>query len=232
MNELRVEFEIQAQIPMRKRVVQSNFGRHRRRLENHSELKPIFEILGQSQVPVDIRRKALEICTSFHEHEKGRNYPRAIVGKASLFTANRLCGIPRPMRDFAKTPKERHQTLRCHQRICKVLGLHISRLGVADHLQYIVEKKKAGENVVQFATRLVDEAQSERIVKGSSPMGIAAAIFYLACISMNVKVTQREIASIAGVSEITVRTDCRILKKLIDRQEAVSLNTEIIAAAS
>jgi transcription initiation factor TFIIB len=44
-------------------------------------------------------------------------------------------------------------------------------------------------------------------------MGMAAAAIYIACLQQNEKITQKEIAEVAGVTEVTVRNRYKELKK-------------------
>jgi len=44
-------------------------------------------------------------------------------------------------------------------------------------------------------------------------MGLAAAALYLACLKNKEKVTQKDIAEAAGVTEVTVRNRYKLLKK-------------------
>ena len=47
-------------------------------------------------------------------------------------------------------------------------------------------------------------------------MGMAAAALYIACLQNNEKITQKEIAEAAGVTEVTVRNRYKALKKQLN----------------
>ena len=47
--------------------------------------------------------------------------------------------------------------------------------------------------------------KDRRLITGRDPRGLAAAAIYIASILTDYKITQRDIASIAGVTEVTVR---------------------------
>ncbi|MGI0014149.1 MAG: transcription initiation factor IIB, partial [Nitrososphaera sp.] len=52
----------------------------------------------------------------------------------------------------------------------------------------------------------------KEITAGKNPVGLAAAVLYLSCISNNEKRTQKDIADAAGVTEVTVRNRFKDLK--------------------
>jgi predicted transcriptional regulator len=47
-------------------------------------------------------------------------------------------------------------------------------------------------------------------------MGMAAAALYIACLQNNEKITQKDIAEAAGVTEVTVRNRYKALKKQLN----------------
>jgi transcription initiation factor TFIIB len=78
---------------------------------------------------------------------------------------------------------------------------------VADALTYL--SKIAKKNGISGKTRgeaitILAEARRKRFAPGKDPMGLASAALYIACLQLNEKVTQKEMAD-AGVTEVTVR---------------------------
>jgi len=53
------------------------------------------------------------------------------------------------------------------------------------------------------------------VISGRGPTGVAAAAIYIASIMMNERRTQREVAEVAGVTEVTIRNRYKeIVEKL------------------
>jgi len=65
------------------------------------------------------------------------------------------------------------------------------------------------------AIQLLEEAKQRREVSGKDPMGLAAATLYIACVIDGVKRTQKEIAKVADVTEVTVRNRYKSLKETL-----------------
>jgi transcription initiation factor TFIIB len=56
-----------------------------------------------------------------------------------------------------------------------------------------------------LATRILDVAKGMKLTGGRSPTGIAAAAYYMASVLRNDHRTQKEIAEVANVTEVTIR---------------------------
>lgn len=60
---------------------------------------------------------------------------------------------------------------------------------------------------------ILREAKRRGIAVSKNPMGLASAALYVACVLEGEKKTQREIAEVANVTEVTVRNRYKHLKK-------------------
>jgi transcription initiation factor TFIIB len=56
-----------------------------------------------------------------------------------------------------------------------------------------------------LASKILDYAMRLRILGGKDPSGLAAAALYIAAIKNNEKKTQRDVATVASITEVTVR---------------------------
>ncbi|MEM1550619.1 MAG: hypothetical protein QXR13_01640, partial [Candidatus Bathyarchaeia archaeon] len=66
-----------------------------------------------------------------------------------------------------------------------------------------------------IANKILSVASSLRLTSGRGPIGIAAAASYIASVLIGEKRTQREIAEIANVTEVTIRNRYKELTKQI-----------------
>ena len=71
------------------------------------------------------------------------------------------------------------------------------------------------------ALEILDKARDVELTSGRGPAGIAAAALYVAALMNDEKKTQREVADIAGITEVTIRNR---YKELIER---LNLETKI-----
>ena len=87
---------------------------------------------------------------------------------------------------------------------------------IANPLTYvskIAEKNGISGKTQGVAIAILGEAKRKRFSAGKDPMGMAAAAIYIACLQQNEKITQKEIAEVAGVTEVTVRNRYKELKR-------------------
>ena len=64
----------------------------------------------------------------------------------------------------------------------------------------------------------MSKVDENRLLKGANPVGVVAAAFYLASVFRGVRVTQKDVAMVAGVSEVTVRVDSRAIRSYSEFQ--------------
>jgi transcription initiation factor TFIIB len=62
-----------------------------------------------------------------------------------------------------------------------------------------------GEEVQSKAKEVIEASAAEGFLSGKSPTGYAAAAIYAASLLCNEKKTQREVADVAQVTEVTIR---------------------------
>ncbi len=91
-----------------------------------------------------------------------------------------------------------------------------STLDPRTFLQRIVANLGLSQRVYTLASRIIAVLKERGHTEGKDPAGIAAAAVYVASIIMNEKRTQREVASAANVTEVTIRNR---YKDIVDKVE-------------
>jgi transcription initiation factor TFIIB len=78
----------------------------------------------------------------------------------------------------------------------------------------IGSKVKIPIKTERIAIEILGKAK-QGVASGKNPMGLAAAALYVASVLDDVKKTQKEIAEVANVTEVTVRNRYRDLKETL-----------------
>jgi transcription initiation factor TFIIB len=136
---------------------------------------------------------------------------------ASIYAACRLRKSPRSLREIAHYSRVSKKKIGQHYRlIIRKLKL---RMPIADPVNYVprmINELGLPGEVQQKVLKILEQAkQKHRLVMGRDPRGIAAAAIYIASILTDNPVTQRAIASVAGITEVTVRNRYKeIVRKL------------------
>jgi transcription initiation factor TFIIB len=80
----------------------------------------------------------------------------------------------------------------------------------------IASKGNINEQIQQKAIEVLKAAGKVGAIAGKDPMGLAAAAIYIACVMSGEKKTQKELADVAGVTEVTVRNRYKGLRKILN----------------
>lgn len=67
------------------------------------------------------------------------------------------------------------------------------------------EQLDVDDTTKELAQDIVEMSSDEGLLSGRSPTGVAAAAVYTAALQTDEKITQSEIATVADVSEVTIR---------------------------
>jgi transcription initiation factor TFIIB len=176
-----------------------------------SELERLSDKLYMSQ---GTKEKAAVIYRKALDKGLVRGRSIATIMTASLYAACRGTGTPRSLREIAEVSLvNKKDVARCYRLLLRELDVKIP---IADPLTYVskIALKAEVSGVSQGkAIEILRRARHKRIATGKDPMGIAAAVLYIACLQNNEKRTQKEIADAAGVTEVTVRNRYKALQK-------------------
>ncbi len=136
------------------------------------------------------------------------------VAAASLYAACRKSGLPRSLREIAEASLvNRKDVARCYRLLLQELDFHMPISDPLTYVSKIAEKNGISGKTQGAAIAILREARKQRVASGKDPMGMAAASLYIACLQNNEKITQKDIAEAAGVTEVTVRNRYKALKK-------------------
>jgi transcription initiation factor TFIIB len=151
--------------------------------------------------------------------DKGLVRGRSISGvaAASLYAACRKNGAPRTLREISDASLvNRKDVARCYRLLLKELDFHMPISDPLTYVSKIAEKNNILGKTQGGAIALLREARRKRVAAGKDPMGMASAALYIACLQNSEKITQKDIAEAAGVTEVTVRNRYKALKKQLN----------------
>ena len=95
----------------------------------------------------------------------------------------------------------------------KELGLSSYQTDPIDYIPKFVSELGLNSQVERLAIKLLLKILTSSIINGKIPCGYAAAAIYLACRTNNIKITQKELEKVSGVTDATLRVRIRELQK-------------------
>ncbi|MBI3587673.1 transcription initiation factor IIB [Candidatus Micrarchaeota archaeon] len=151
--------------------------------------------------------------------EKGLIRGRQIesVVSAVLYAICRQYGIPRTLDEIAavaEIPKK--EIGRTYRLITQELDLKVPLTNPRFYISRFITSLKLSGETQEKAVDLLDKAIDKGLISGRGPMGVAAAAVYIASVMTGERRTQKEVADVAGVTEVTIRNRYRELKKSLD----------------
>lgn len=168
-----------------------------------SELRRAASVLHLPQRVVEeasrIYRKAAE-----RGLVRGRSIESVVAG--AVYAACRLNSIPRTLDEIATAfHQDKKDIGKTYRFIARELGIKILPTSPVDYVYRFANEMGLTQKVVSRAIKIIKEANKREITSGKGPMGIAAAALYIAALLEGEKKTQREVADVAGVTEVTIR---------------------------
>ena len=82
------------------------------------------------------------------------------------------------------------------------------------------------------ALKILKRAETSELTSGRGPAGIAAAALYVAALLNDEKKTQREVADIAGITEVTIRNRYKELLERLELEDKIKIKEAEAKAAS
>jgi transcription initiation factor TFIIB len=144
---------------------------------------------------------------------------RSIQGitSAAIYLACRQCGLARTLDEISQSSvMNRKEIGRCYRFIVNKLGYTVPALKSSQYITKFSSQLTMQGKIEEIAYRIFAAAKAAKITSGRGPTGIAAAASYIASVLTGERRTQREIAEIAQVTEVTVRNRYKeLIKRLV-----------------
>lgn len=135
---------------------------------------------------------------------RGRSIEGVVA--ASLYAACRKCKVPRTLDEVAGTSRVgRKEIGRTYRFMARQLMLKLMPTRPQDYVSRFCSELKLSGEVQSKALEILKEATDKELTSGRGPTGVAAAAIYVSSILCNERRTQREVADVAGVTEVTIR---------------------------
>jgi transcription initiation factor TFIIB len=128
------------------------------------------------------------------------------VAAASLYAACRMYKVPRTLNEVAEIARvDKKEIGRSFRFISKELELNLNPTKPLDFLTRFVSELELSAKCQKMAKTIIRMAEERGLTSGRGPTGVCAAAIYAACILTKERRTQRKIARVSCVTEVTVR---------------------------
>jgi transcription initiation factor TFIIB len=168
-------------------------------------------------LPRTVRETAAMIYrkAAFKKLVRGRSIDG--VASAALYAACRQCHVPRTLDEIAGYASVSRKDIgRIYRYISRELELKIMPTSPHDYISRFCSELKLHDDVQTKANDILRNAAEKELTSGRGPTGMAAASIYIASVLCGERRTQREVANVAGVTEVTIRNRYKELAEKLD----------------
>jgi transcription initiation factor TFIIB len=184
------------------------------------EIERMASALG---LPANVRETASVIYRRAVEEDLLPGRSIEAMATASLYAAARQASTPRSLDEFAPVSRvDRKEFARAYRYLAQELGLGIEPADPENYLPRFISDLEVSEQIQRRARELLRAAKSQGVHSGKNPVGLAAGAIYASTLLTSGRLTQREIADVANVSEVTIRNRYRELLEAGEREQATA----------
>jgi transcription initiation factor TFIIB len=180
-------------------------------------LSEISKVANNLSLPKSIFETASVIYRkSVKEHLiRGRSIQG--ISAASVYIACRQCGLARTLEEISKASDVSiKQVGRSYRFLVKKLEYFVPPVRANQYISKFSNQLSMQGKVEEIANKILVTSSNLKLTSGRGPSGIAAATFYIASVLVGERRTQREIAEIAKVTEVTIRNRYKeLVEKLV-----------------
>ncbi|MBD3263135.1 hypothetical protein GF374_02020 [Candidatus Woesearchaeota archaeon] len=190
------------------------------------ELKKVASILN---IPPSIEEEAARIYNLAVRKSlvRGRSMESVVVG--AVYIASRRFNLPRSLNEICKkTGISKRDVGKTYRFIARQLGIKLLPSGPADFIPKFANKLNFSSATQTKAVEILKNAKEFELTSGRGPIGLAAAALYVASLMTGEKRTQREIADVVGVTEVTIRNRYKeMIEKLGLKEDLEKAKSEV-----
>ncbi len=155
-----------------------------------------------------IYRKALE-----KKLVRGRSISAMMA--ASLYAACRDAETPRTLKDVADKSNVKRKTIAaCYRKLVREFDFKMPVVDAVQCIARIASQIDLPEKTKRDAVKIIRDAEKIKLSAGKNPMGFAATALYLSCAKNNDRITQKDIAEAANITEVTLRNRLKGMREV------------------
>jgi transcription initiation factor TFIIB len=178
-------------------------------------LSEITKIANNLNLPKNILETASVIYRKAVKERLIRGRSIQGVTSAAVYLACRQCRLARTLEEIAQASSvNKKEVGRSYRFLVKELDYFVPPLKPSQYITKFSNQLTMQGKVEEIAHKILAAAKELKLTSGRGPTGIAAAASYIASVLTGERKTQREIAEIAQVTEVTIRNR---YKELVER---------------
>jgi transcription initiation factor TFIIB len=206
------------------------------KIQSSSErnLQQAFGELGRLKTRLNLSDAIVEKTAYIYRKARERHLTRgrsilALVG-ASIYISSRELGSPLSLKDVTEhTGLRRNNLTRMYRIVLRELDLKIPMPDPVRCIIKIASRAGLSEKTKRQAVQIMDAAIKKEKGTGKNPLGFAASVLYMTCLTSGEPVSQKTLAEASGVTEATIRNRLKDLRQDPQKQPCMEATTTAAA---
>ena len=184
-------------------------------------LSNVLATIGETCNVLTLPKNVLETASLIYRNLDGKIDVKgksvASISAASIFMACKQCYVVRSLEEICAsiyTTKDLKSKTKLAARYYRDMVMELGALSspvvtMDKYISKIANLTKTDVRVERLALEISEKTKDRNFADGKAPNGIAAAYLYVASILLGQNVLQRDVSSVAGVTEVTIRNRCK-----------------------
>ena len=184
-------------------------------------LANVLSKMGETCDGLNLSKNVLETASMIyrnldgHVDVKGKSV--ISITAATIYMACKQCDVVRSLEEICRemcAPKDVKSKTKLAARYYRTIVMAMGQMAAPvvtmdKYISKISNMTQTDVRVERLALEIADKTKDNSIADGKAPNGIAAAYLYVASVLLGQSVLQRDVSSIAGVTEVTIRNRCK-----------------------
>ena len=179
-----------------------------------TELKRIGSNLN---LPIHVKEEGMRLYIKAFKKKLLRGRSINAMVAACLYVACREKGIPRTLQEILEeasvSPKDVRRSISILMKEFKLKTQNTDPVALVP--RYVTDLGLDSE-IVELTSKILTVYISKFSISGVDPKGLCAGAIYIACRLRNIELTQLQIANSVGITEVTLRSRYKELKKKLN----------------
>ena len=184
-------------------------------------LANILSKIGETCQVLALSRNVIESASMIYRNFEGQFEAKgksvACMSAATIYMACKQCDVIRSLDEICKSTGSSKDekmnvklTAKYYRMLVMELGSKTAPVVTLDkYISKIANLAKLEVRVERLAAEIAEKTQDHNLADGKAPNGLAAAYLYIASTLLGQSILQRDVSSIAGITEVTIRNRCK-----------------------
>lgn len=203
-----------------------------RRLSN--VLTKINETSSAMSLPKLLVETAAMLYRNFESNHEAKGKSIACMAAATIYLACKKCSVVRSLEEIVEATgvsKQDRSTVKLTSKYYRMMVMEMGvfteqppaegasthqqsqppaiAIAIGHYISKLANMAKIDTKVERLAIDIAHKTDDHLLADGKAPNGLAAAYIYVASILLGVNILQRDVSSLSGVTEVTIRNRCK-----------------------